>query len=68
MNYFNGDEYKGCGFILIIFLVICSYLFGKLAIFIAKPTEFIVTKKMIPVKRIVTDGIKVDTVLVYKLK
>jgi len=67
MNYFNGDGYgNGCAFLFIAIFGVFLYGFGELAIWIAKPREFIVTKDMIPTKRIVTDGIKVDTVLVYK--
>ena len=51
-------------FLVIIF--IAFYLFGKFAIYISTPEEFVVTKDMIPIKRIITDGVKVDTVLVYK--
>lgn len=58
----------GFGKIFIIaFFSLIVYGIGKFAIWIAKPSEFIVTKEMKPEKRIVTDGIKVDTVLVYKL-
>lgn len=53
--------------IIIAFLLLIVYGIGKFAIWIVKPKEFVVTKEMKPEKRIVTDGIKVDTVLVYKL-
>jgi hypothetical protein len=57
----------GFGKIFIIaFLSLIVYGIGKFAIWISKPKEFVVTKKIKSEKRIVTDGIKVDTVLVYK--
>lgn len=69
MSYFNNDGNKnGCAFLFMVIFGVFLYGFSKLAIWIAIPTEFIVTKDMIPTKRIVTDGLKVDTVLVYKFK
>lgn len=52
-------------FRIIVFLL----FFGvyKFSVWISKPKEFVVTKEMKPEKRIISDGIKVDTVLVYKL-
>ena len=38
----------------------------KFSIWVSKPKEFIVTKDMKAEKRIVTNGVIVDTVLVYK--
>jgi hypothetical protein len=67
MNYFNGDGYgNGCAFVFMVIFGVFLYGFSKLAIWIAKPSEFVVNKDMIPTKRIVTDGVKVDTVLVYR--
>jgi len=54
-------------FIIFVLLTFIVYGIGKIAIWIAKPKEFVVTKEMKAEKRIITDGIKVDTVLVYKL-
>lgn len=69
MSYFNNQEgERGCAIIFTIISAIILYGFSKLVIWIAMPSEFVVTKDMKPTKRIVTDGVKVDTVLVYKFK
>jgi len=57
------------GFAMCIFSVLFFFVgIKKFEDWIRKPKEFVVTKKMNPEKRIITDGIKIDKVLAHRLQ
>ena len=66
-----GPVGKGFGEVLIMLIVFVAIIVGGAVWGIGKltqPKEYVFKKRLVPELRLTTDGKKVDTVFVYKIK
>jgi len=62
---------EGLGRMIVATIVIVAIVIGSIVFVVTKlmePKELIVKKPLVPELRLITDGKKIDTVFVYKLK